>query len=113
VLWSISRNLALLLLVYSVVGTTLIVFRQSQTGVAELTSNSSWRLIFRYGLVHIRKQRRVDRLLPGEQQEGSEAGRRLNGANRQLRPPDHLGSDDPGDSSVSYDYFSRFLPWAG
>jgi len=50
------KNLALLLLVY-LGGRTTLMFSQSQTGVAELTSTQAGRLMFRLRTGYTRKQR--------------------------------------------------------
>jgi len=109
VLWSISRNLALLLLVYSVVGTTLIVFA-SRKLVSLNYKQLKLEADFRYGLVHIRNNAESIAFYRGEQQEGSEAGRRLNGA---IVNYDRLIIWEAMIQVIqrSYDYFSRFLPW--
>jgi putative ATP-binding cassette transporter len=109
VLWTISSKLAIVLLVYSVVGTGLIViagrrlvFLRNQQ--LKLEAN------FRYGLVHIRDNAEAIAFYQGEQVELDEAERRLGGA---IRNFDRLIIWEAMINVIqrSYDYFSRFLPW--
>jgi len=73
-----------------VVGTTCIVFRQSQTGVAEYKATQA-EADFRYGLVStIRNNAESSRFYRGEHRKASEAGRRLNGLIVNY-DADHLG----------------------
>ena len=81
VLWTISDRLALVLLVYSVGGTSLIVFA-SRKLVNLNYQQLKLEADFRYGLVHIRDNAESIAFYRGEQQEGREAGRRLEGAVR-------------------------------
>jgi vitamin B12/bleomycin/antimicrobial peptide transport system ATP-binding/permease protein len=109
VLWTISDRLALVLLVYSVGGTGLIVFA-SRKLVNLNYQQLKLEADFRYGLVHIRDNAESIAFYRGEQQEGREAGRRLDGA---IRNYDRLIIWEALISLIqrSYDYFSRFLPW--
>jgi putative ATP-binding cassette transporter len=109
VLWTISDKLALVLLVYSVGGTALIVFA-SRKLVSLNYQQLKLEADFRYGLVHIRDNAESIAFYRGEQQEGREAGRRLEGA---IRNYDRLIIWEALISVIqrSYDYFSRFLPW--
>ena len=109
VLWTISDKLALVLLVYSVGGTALIVFA-SRKLVNLNYQQLKLEADFRYGLVHIRDNAESIAFYRGEQQEGREAGRRLEGA---IRNYDRLIIWEALISVIqrSYDYFSRFLPW--
>ncbi len=109
VLWTISDKLALVLLVYSVGGTGLIVFA-SRKLVNLNYQQLKLEADFRYGLVHIRDNAESIAFYRGEQQEGREAGRRLEGA---IRNYDRLIIWEALISVIqrSYDYFSRFLPW--
>ena len=109
VLWTISDKLALVLLVYSVGGTSLIVFA-SRKLVNLNYQQLKLEADFRYGLVHIRDNAESIAFYRGEQQEGREAGRRLEGA---VRNYDRLIIWEALISVIqrSYDYFSRFLPW--
>ena len=109
VLWTISDKLALVLLVYSVGGTALIVFASRK--LVDLNYQQlKLEADFRYGLVHIRDNAESIAFYRGEQQEGREAGRRLEGA---IRNYDRLIIWEALISVIqrSYDYFSRFLPW--
>jgi len=109
VLWTISVNLAVLLLVYSVGGTTLIIFA-SRKLVALNYQQLKLEADFRYGLVHIRDNAESIAFYRGEQQEGKEAERRLEGA---IVNYDRLIIWEALIQVIqrSYDYFSRFLPW--
>ena len=109
VLWTISEKLALVLLTYSVGGTALIVFA-SRKLVSLNYQQLKLEADFRYGLVHIRDNAESIAFYRGEQQEGREAGRRLEGA---IRNYDRLIIWEALISVIqrSYDYFSRFLPW--
>ena len=109
VLWTISDRLALVLLAYSVGGTGLIVFA-SRKLVNLNYQQLKLEADFRYGLVHIRDNAESIAFYRGEQQEGREAGRRLDGA---IRNYDRLIIWEALISVIqrSYDYFSRFLPW--
>ena len=109
VLWNINGNLALLLLAYSVIGTSLIVFA-SRRLVALNYQQLKLEADFRYGLVHIRDNAESIAFYGGEAQEGVEANRRLDGA---IRNYDRLIVWEALISVIqrSYDYFSRFLPW--
>jgi vitamin B12/bleomycin/antimicrobial peptide transport system ATP-binding/permease protein len=109
VLWTISDKLALVLLAYSAGGTGLIVFA-SRKLVNLNYQQLKLEADFRYGLVHIRDNAESIAFYRGEQQEGREAGRRLEGA---IRNYDRLIIWEALISVIqrSYDYFSRFLPW--
>lgn len=109
VLWSINGRLAQLLLVYSVVGTGLIVYA-SRKLVALNYQQLKLEADFRYGLVHIRDNAESIAFYGGEQQEGKEANRRLDGA---IENYNRLIIWEALISVIqrSYDYFSRFLPW--
>ncbi len=109
VLWSISVNLALLLLAYSLGGTALIVFA-SRKLVALNYQQLKLEADFRYGLVHIRDNAESIAFYRGEQQEGKEAERRLSGA---IVNYNKLIVWEALIQVIqrSYDYFSRFLPW--
>ena len=109
VLWTINGRLALLLLVYSVVGTGLIVFA-SRRLVALNYQQLKLEADFRYGLVHIRDNAESIAFYGGESQEGKEANRRLDGA---IQNYNRLIVWEALISVIqrSYDYFSRFLPW--
>jgi putative ATP-binding cassette transporter len=109
VLWSISPKLATWLLVYSLLGTGLIVFAGRRLVVlnyAQLKLEAD----FRYGLVHIRDNAESIAFYRGEDQEFGEADRRLGGA---IRNYNRLIIWQALISVIqrSYDYFSRFLPW--
>ncbi|MDA0717288.1 MAG: ABC transporter ATP-binding protein/permease [Cyanobacteria bacterium] len=109
VLWTISDKLALVLLAYSVGGTSLVVFASRKLvnlNYLQLKLEAD----FRYGLVHIRDNAESIAFYRGEQQEGREAGRRLDGA---IQNYDRLIIWEALISVIqrSYDYFSRFLPW--
>jgi len=109
VLWNINIRLALLLLAYSLIGTTLIVFA-SRRLVALNYQQLKLEADFRYGLVHIRDNAESIAFYRGERQESKEAERRLDGA---IRNYDRLIIWEALISVIqrSYDYFSRFLPW--
>lgn len=109
VLWSISANLALWLLLYSVVGTGLIIFA-SRRLVALNYQQLRLEADFRYGLVHIRDNAESIAFYRGESQEAREGERRLSGA---IRNRNRLIIWEAMISVIqrSYDYFSRFLPW--
>jgi len=109
VLWSISANLALWLLLYSVIGTGLIVFA-SRRLVALNYQQLRLEADFRYGLVHIRDNAESIAFYRGEAQEAREGERRLGGA---IRNRNRLIIWEALISVIqrSYDYFSRFLPW--
>jgi putative ATP-binding cassette transporter len=109
VLWTISVNLAVLLLVYSVVGTALIVFASRKLVVLNY-QQLKLEADFRYGLVHIRDNAESIAFYRGENQEGKEAERRLGGA---IVNYDRLIIWEALINVIqrSYDYFSRFLPW--
>ncbi|MFN7229996.1 MAG: ABC transporter ATP-binding protein/permease [Synechococcaceae cyanobacterium] len=109
VLWSISSNLALWLLLYAGFGTLVIVLA-SRRLVALNYQQLKLEADFRYGLVHIRDNAEAIAFYRGEEQEGREAGRRLSGA---IRNFDRLIVWEAIISVIqrSYDYFSRFLPW--
>lgn len=109
VLWNINVWLALLLLAYSLIGTTLIVFA-SRRLVALNYQQLKLEADFRYGLVHIRDNAESIAFYRGERQESKEAERRLDGA---IRNYDRLIIWEALISVIqrSYDYFSRFLPW--
>jgi putative ATP-binding cassette transporter len=109
VLWSISSTLALWLLIYSVVGTAVIVFA-SRKLVALNYQQLKLEADFRYGLVHIRDNAESIAFYRGEQQESREAERRLDGA---ITNYNRLIIWEALISVIqrSYDYFSRFLPW--
>jgi putative ATP-binding cassette transporter len=109
VLWSINSRLALLLLVYSVGGTGLIIFA-SRKLVALNYQQLKLEADFRYGLVHIRDNAESIAFYGGEEQEGKEANRRLDGA---IQNYNRLIVWEALISVIqrSYDYFSRFLPW--
>ncbi len=109
VLWSISSNLALWLLLYAGIGTLVIVLssrRLVQLNYQQLKLEAD----FRYGLVHIRDNAEAIAFYRGEGQEEREAQRRLGGA---IRNFDRLIVWEAIISVIqrSYDYFSRFLPW--
>jgi putative ATP-binding cassette transporter len=109
VLWSISGQLALVLLAYSVIGTSVIVFAGRRL---VFLNNQQLKLEadFRYGLVHIRDNAEAIAFYKGEDVEQREAERRLGGAifnfNRLI-----VWSALITVIQRSYDYFSRFLPW--
>jgi putative ATP-binding cassette transporter len=109
VLWSISSQLALLLLVYSVGGTAVIVFA-SRKLVKLNYQQLKLEADFRYGLVHIRDNAESIAFYRGEKQESREAVRRLDGA---IENYNRLIIWEALISVIqrSYDYFSRFLPW--
>ena len=109
VLWTINERLALFLLVYSLIGTTLIVIA-SRRLVSLNYQQLKLEADFRYGLVHIRDNAESIAFYGGENQEGMEANRRLDGA---IRNYDRLIIWEALISVIqrSYDYFSRFLPW--
>ncbi|MBM5801502.1 MAG: ABC transporter ATP-binding protein/permease, partial [Cyanobacteria bacterium K_DeepCast_35m_m2_023] len=109
VLWTISSRLALVLLAYSFVGTTVIVFAGRK--LVDL-NNRQLRLEadFRYGLVHIRDNAEAIAFYKGEDVEQREADRRLGKA---IFNFDRLIVWSALITVIqkSYDYFSRFLPW--
>ncbi|GCE65607.1 ABC transporter ATP-binding protein/permease [cyanobiont of Ornithocercus magnificus] len=109
VLWTINERLALFLLVYSLIGTTLIVIA-SRRLVSLNYQQLKLEADFRYGLVHIRDNAESIAFYGGENQEGVEANRRLDGA---IRNYNRLIIWEALISVIqrSYDYFSRFLPW--
>ncbi|KZR84730.1 Vitamin B12 transport ATP-binding protein BacA [Synechococcus sp. MIT S9509] len=109
VLWGINGRLAQMLIVYSVVGTTLIVYA-SRKLVALNYQQLKLEADFRYGLVHIRDNAESIAFYGGEKQEGKEANRRLDGA---ITNYNRLIIWEALISVIqrSYDYFSRFLPW--
>jgi len=109
VLWTISGRLALVLLAYSVIGTTLIVIAGRKL-VYLRNQQLKLEANFRYGLVHIRDNAEAIAFYQGEQVELDEAERRLGGA---IRNFDRLIIWEAMISVIqrSYDYFSRFLPW--
>jgi putative ATP-binding cassette transporter len=109
VLWTISGRLALVLLAYSVLGTTLIVIAGRRL-VYLRNQQLKLEANFRYGLVHIRDNAESIAFYQGEQVELDEAERRLGGA---IRNFDRLIVWEAMISVIqrSYDYFSRFLPW--
>ena len=109
VLWTISTQLALVLLAYSVIGTALIVFAGRRL---VFLNNQQLRLEadFRYGLVHIRDNAESIAFYKGEDVEQREADRRLGKA---IVNFDRLIIWNALITVIqkSYDYFSRFLPW--
>ncbi len=109
VLWTISSKLALWLIVYSVGGTTLVIFA-SRRLVALNNQQLRLEADFRYGLVHIRDNAESIAFYRGEEQESKEAQRRLGGA---IKNYNRLIIWEALISVIqrSYDYFSRFLPW--
>ena len=109
VLCTISSKLALWLLIYATAGTSLVVFA-SRKLVALNYQQLKLEADFRYGLVHIRDNAESIAFYGGEQQEGKEAGRRLDGA---ITNYNRLIIWEALISVIqrSYDYFSRFLPW--
>ena len=109
VLWSISFKLAIWLLIYSFVGTAIIIFA-SRKLVALNYQQLKLEADFRYGLVHIRDNAESIAFYRGEQQESREAERRLEGA---ITNYNRLIVWEALISVIqrSYDYFSRFLPW--
>ncbi|MFM7643031.1 MAG: ABC transporter ATP-binding protein/permease [Cyanobium sp.] len=109
VLWTISKDLALVLLGYSVLGTTLIVVAGRRL-VYLRNLQLKLEANFRYGLVHIRDNAEAIAFYQGEQVELEEAERRLGGA---ISNFDRLIVWEAMISVIqrSYDYFSRFLPW--
>ncbi len=109
VLWSISFKLAIWLLIYSFLGTAIIIFA-SRKLVALNYQQLKLEADFRYGLVHIRDNAESIAFYRGEQQESREAERRLEGA---ITNYNRLIVWEALISVIqrSYDYFSRFLPW--
>ncbi|BEV36813.1 ABC transporter ATP-binding protein/permease [Synechococcus sp. M16CYN] len=109
VLWTINSRLALFLLVYSVIGTSLIIFASRKLVVLNY-QQLKLEADFRYGLVHIRDNAESIAFYGGEGQESKEANRRLNGA---IKNYNNLIVWEALISVIqrSYDYFSRFLPW--
>jgi len=109
VLWTISSQLALVLLAYSVIGTGVIVFAGRRL---VFLNNQQLKLEadFRYGLVHIRDNAEAIAFYKGEDVERREADRRLGGA---IANFDRLIIWSALITVIqrSYDYFSRFLPW--
>jgi putative ATP-binding cassette transporter len=109
VLWSINSRLAILLMGYSVAGTTLVVVAARRL-VALNYQQLRLEADFRYGLVHIRDNAESIAFYRGEKQEGREAERRLGGAifnfNKLI-----IWQALITVIQRSYDYFSRFLPW--
>ena len=109
VLWTISSRLALWLLIYAAVGTTLVVIASRRLvvlNVQQLRLNAD----FRYGLVHIRNHAEAIAFYRGEAQERREGMRRLKLA---IRNQDRLIIWEALITVIqtSYDYFSDFLPW--
>ncbi|MEB3334897.1 MAG: ABC transporter ATP-binding protein/permease [Cyanobacteriota bacterium] len=109
VLWTISGKLAVALLAYSVIGTTLIVIAGRRL-VYLRNQQLKLEANFRYGLVHIRDNAESIAFYQGEQVELDEVENRLMGA---IRNFDRLIIWEAMISVIqrSYDYFSRFLPW--
>ncbi len=109
VLWGISSQLAIWLLVYSVLGTTVVIFASRKLVILNYLQ-LKLEADFRYGLVHIRDNAESIAFYRGERQEFGEADRRLGGA---IRNFDRLIIWQALISVIqrSYDYFSRFLPW--
>jgi putative ATP-binding cassette transporter len=109
VLWTISGKLAAVLLVYSLLGTGLIVIAGRRL-VYLRNQQLKLEANFRYGLVHIRDNAEAIAFYQGEQVELDEAERRLGGA---IRNFDRLIIWEAMINVIqrSYDYFSRFLPW--
>ena len=109
VLWTISSRLALVLLAYSLLGTTLIVVAGRRL-VYLRNQQLKLEANFRYGLVHIRDNAEAIAFYQGEPVELEEAERRLGGA---IRNFDRLIIWEAMINVIqrSYDYFSRFLPW--
>ncbi|MFN7678009.1 MAG: ABC transporter ATP-binding protein/permease, partial [Cyanobacteriota bacterium] len=109
VLWSINSRLAVVLLLYSLLGTTLIVIAGRRL-VYLRNQQLKLEANFRYGLVHIRDNAEAIAFYQGEPVELDEAERRLGGA---IRNFDRLIVWEAMISVIqrSYDYFSRFLPW--
>ncbi len=109
VLWGISSQLAIWLLVYSVLGTAVVIFASRKLVILNYLQ-LKLEADFRYGLVHIRDNAESIAFYRGERQEFGEADRRLGGA---IRNFDRLIIWQALISVIqrSYDYFSRFLPW--
>ena len=109
VLWGISSQLAIWLLVYSVLGTAVVIFASRKLVILNY-QQLKLEADFRYGLVHIRDNAESIAFYRGERQEFGEADRRLGGA---IRNFDRLIIWQALISVIqrSYDYFSRFLPW--
>jgi putative ATP-binding cassette transporter len=109
VLWGISSQLAIWLLIYSVLGTAVVIFASRKLVILNY-QQLKLEADFRYGLVHIRDNAESIAFYRGERQEFSEADRRLSGA---IRNFDRLIIWQALISVIqrSYDYFSRFLPW--
>ncbi|MFM7315155.1 MAG: ABC transporter ATP-binding protein/permease, partial [Cyanobium sp.] len=109
VLWTISSQLALVLLAYSVIGTSVIVFAGRRL-VSLNNRQLKLEADFRYGLVHIRDNAEAIAFYKGEDVERREADRRLGGA---IANFDRLIVWSALITVIqrSYDYFSRFLPW--
>ena len=109
VLWTISTQLAIALLAYSVLGTSLIVIAGRRL-VYLRNQQLKLEADFRYGLVHIRDNAEAIAFYQGEPVELDEAERRLGGA---IRNFDRLIIWEAMINVIqrSYDYFSRFLPW--
>ncbi|MFN9695499.1 MAG: SbmA/BacA-like family transporter, partial [Synechococcaceae cyanobacterium] len=109
VLWTISSRLALWLLIYAAVGTTLVVIASRRLVVLngrQLRLNAD----FRYGLVHIRNHAEAIAFYRGEAQECREGMRRLGLA---IHNQDRLIVWEALITVIqtSYNYFSDFLPW--
>ncbi len=109
VLWTISSELAVWLLGYSICGTVLVIFA-SRKLVALNYDQLRLEADFRYGLVHIRDNAESIAFYRGEKQESREANRRLDGA---INNQNKLIVWEAMITIIqkSYDYFSRFLPW--
>jgi len=109
VLWTISDRLAMVLMAYSVFGTTLIIVAGRRL-VYLRNLQLKLEANFRYGLVHIRDNAEAIAFYKGEQVELDEAERRLGGA---IRNFDRLIVWEAMINVIqrSYDYFSRFIPW--
>jgi putative ATP-binding cassette transporter len=109
VLWGISSQLAIWLLIYSVLGTAVVIFASRKLVILNYLQ-LKLEADFRYGLVHIRDNAESIAFYRGERQEFGEADRRLGGA---IRNFDRLIIWQALISVIqrSYDYFSRFLPW--
>jgi putative ATP-binding cassette transporter len=109
VLWSINARLALVLLGYATVATTLIAVAARRL---ERLNRDQLRLEadFRYGLVHIRNNSEAIAFYRGEAQEAREGQRRLGAA---IGNADRLILWETLVSVVqtSYGAFSDFLPW--
>jgi putative ATP-binding cassette transporter len=109
VLWTINGRLALLLLVYAVLGTALVLLASGRL-VALNGEQLRLEADFRYGLVRLRDNAEAIAFYRGEVREGEQARHRLGCA---IRNAQRLITWEAliGVIQSSYNDFSDFLPW--